>query len=552
MDDLNKDLMKRFDRCASDRKTIEQIWDAITTFIVPYRGEMFETAMGETSIDWFRHREVFDSTAVMAHQNLSSNIHGAMTSPSFQWFLMRFRDRELNKAKATRKWLLQASEACFFALQDSNFDLEVNETYQDVCGLGTAFMALEEAQGPNNQWNGFDFTSVPLKQAYYEPDYRGRVHRFYRHLRWTADQILTRFGDSVPQNIKDLASKGDGRLLDVVWCVFPRNNRTVQLGEKMAASRRPIEARYILKDSCETLGKPTGYYEMPIFSPKWRTTSDSIWGNSPAMIALADVLTLNSSREMKLIASEKLIDPPIFAEERAIITDLDLRASSLSVVRRLEGIQAFNTQGRIDISVEEIRDLREGIRNYFFMDQLTFPNPQASPMTATEAQIRYEQLQRLMGPTMGRLQSDMLTPIVERTFRMLVREGQIEEPPIEVIESNAELDLQYMGALVRAQNTDKAAAIERWMMGLANFAQVKPEIMDVADEVAIGRGLGQDLNVPEDFMRDENGIRRIRRERARLQAQAEAGAAAEQAGRGMQAVAEGERAMQEVEQNAQQ
>jgi hypothetical protein len=109
-----------------------------------------------------------------------------------------------------------------------------------------------------------------------------------------------------------------------------------------------------------------------------------------------------------------------------------------------------------------------------------------------------------------------------------------------------------MGALVRAQNTDKAAAIERWMMGLANFAQVKPEIMDVADEVAIGRGLGQDLNVPEDFMRDENGIQRIRRERARLQAQAEAGAAAEQAGRGMQAVAEGERAMQEVEQNAQQ
>lgn len=546
MSELNTKLLARYAKLCSDRTNIERMWEAIVDYILPYRGDFFDNTGDELSVDWFRERDAYDSTAIMAHQMLAASLHGALTSPASQWFLMRFRDSKLNKNKAAKEWLEDGSKKVFFALQDSNFNLEVNETYQDVAGFGTAFLCLEEEGGPANTWNGLEFNSIPIKEGYFESNARGNIERFFRHLKWTPTQILSKFGDNVPESIKALEEKGSTDRLDVIWCVYPTGNKVTAPTKKVARSRRPYEARYILKDTKETIGKPVGYYEMPVFAPRWRKTSDSEWGNSPAMIALADVLSLNQAREMQMISSEKMIDPPMMAEERSLITDLDVSAASLTVVRSVEGIKPLLTGGQINVSDMMVEQLQDAIRNYFFMDQLTFPSPQAQPMTATEAQIRYEQMQRLLGPTMGRLQSDLLDPLVSRVFRMLSRDGVIPPPPQEVIDANAELDIEYMGSLVRAQNSDKAAAIERWTMGLGNMAAVLPDILDVVDDVGVGRQYGEDLNIPATLMHSDIEVKKKRTERKQNQQQAEQAMLAEQQGKAVQEVAAGEEAAQEA------
>ena len=42
-------------------------------------------------------------------------------------------------------------------------------------------------------------------------------------------------------------------------------------------------------------------------------------------------------------------------------------------------------------------------------------------MTATEVQVRYELMQRLLGPTLGRFQSEFLNPLIERVFGIMFR-----------------------------------------------------------------------------------------------------------------------------------
>lgn len=543
MTDINKDLCRRFEALQSDRAVVQQTWDAIETFVTPYRGRFFNDQRDEGSIEWFRTREVYDSTAVMSHQNLAASLHGALTSPSIKWFDIRFRSEELNKSKAARKWLQECSDLVYYALQDSNFNLQINEAYQDMAGFGTAFMVQEEADGASNQWDGVEFHSVPLKEGFFEQDAGGNVLRFYRRLEWTPQQIISKFGSKVPQAVIDQEKAGNTSKRVVLFCIYPRHNKITPIGEKLYPSRRPWQFRYIDKDSGEALGTPGGYYEMPAFAARWRITSSSVWGNSPAMLAMGDILTLNEARKMQLVAAEKLIDPPIIAEERAIITDLNLNAASLTVVRNVDGIKPFNTEGSIPISDHMIDQLQAAIRHYFFADQLNMPQPQAQPITATEAQIRYELMQRLLGPTLGRLQNDLLNPIVERTFRMLARAGKTPDPPQIVIDEKAQFDIEYLGALVRAQRTDNAAAIER-MIGMAgNMAPVMPALLDSIDPNAVMQHLARDLNVPADVLLDEREVKLKQDERDAQMAAMQAAEQGQMEGDAAQSQAQAQEAM---------
>jgi hypothetical protein len=543
----NTELVRRFRKLESERKTVEQTLQAVEQFIMPYRGQFFQDQRTEHSVDWSATRKVFDSTGIVAHQTLASSLHGALTSPSIRWFDLRYRSEELNNSKRAVEWIQGVSERVHNELQDSNFNLEINETYQDICGYGTSFITLEEVNPKSSKWEGLNFSSVPLKEGYFEEDENGRILRFYRHLQWAPSKIIAKFGEDVPPIVKERDEAGGTDKMDLLFVVVPRNNNIAGIAEmnrSKAPSKRPYEYKYILLEGAATLGKPGGYYEMPSFAGRWRKTSGSQWGNSPAMLALYDVITLNEAREMQLRMAEKMIDPPILAEERAILSDLNLGASEINIVRSVQGIEAWRAEGNLPISDHMINQLQESIRDYFFIDQLRMPAQQAQPMTATEIQLRYEQMQRLLGPTLGRLANDILDPIISRTVRMLARAGELPEAPPIVIEADAQWDILYLGSLARSQRVDQAAAIERMLMTVANGAQVLPDMLMVLDPIELVRHMGKDLNIPAAIMRDKDEIEAMQEEQKAAQAQAQQQMLAQQEGEAAKAQGEGAQAMQ--------
>ena len=508
----NREITRRFDKLSANRKTVEQIWDSIEMFITPYRGRFFKDERDEQTIEW-KKRNIYDSTAVMAHQTLAATLHGSITSPSLRWFDIRYRSDEINANKEAMVWLQNASERIFYELQDSNFNLEINETYQDLVGYGTSVITQEARDDtPGASWAGINFSSVPLKDGYFEEDWRGRVLNFYRRIEWTPAQILSKFGETnVPDDIKEQAAVGSDEKITLVFCIFSRSKSSPSAGQRVAPSRRPFGYKYVRHSDGHQFGKEGGYYEMPAFVPRWRKTSSSMWGNSPAMIALADVLTLNEAVELTLKAAEKAIDPPLLAEERSLISDLDLNARALSVVRDINGIKPFESGSRFDVAAFRIEDLRTAIRSYFLTDQINYPSPQGTPMSATEAQIRYELMQRLLGPTLGRLQSDLLNPIIERTLNLLLRAGELGDIPEILQTTQAHMDIEYMGALSRAQRVDQAGAIERWVGGVGGMAQINPDVMLVPEWEQIVRESGRLLNVPETLMRDATAVNKAKK-----------------------------------------
>src|SRR5690606_36917795 len=85
---------------------------------------------------------------------------------------------------------------------------------------------------------------------------------------------------------------------------------------------------------------------------------------------------------------------------------------------RLEPIQSV---GNMAITYEMAQAKRNVIREAFYVDQLQLVN--SPQMTATEVMARTDEKLRLMAPMIGRIQSELLGPIIERSFRILFRKS---------------------------------------------------------------------------------------------------------------------------------
>src|SRR5262245_45705350 len=114
-----QDILRGYKAAQAERSNIENTWDIIERFMMPYRGRFFETDDDELSIDWER-REVYDSTGMIALDILANSIHGALTPHSYRWFSMKFRDEKLNNDAEARDWIEMCASECYNALIDSN------------------------------------------------------------------------------------------------------------------------------------------------------------------------------------------------------------------------------------------------------------------------------------------------------------------------------------------------------------------------------------------------------------------------------------------------
>lgn len=537
-------IKKRFDALEGQRKTLDDTLQVIERFVVPHRGEFFRPLTDEREVEW-RRRDIYDSTAVDANETLSSSIQGSLTSPSTKWFAMGFRDKELNENQEAMEWIEECENLIFQALIDSNFNLESAEFYLDLTSYGTGIL-FEEAES-ETEWKGLDFQAAPIRDCYFEMDHKNNVLRYYRRYMWTALQIMDKFGEATPDKIveKAKATNSNDVKFQVIFCVYERldkkNNKETE--SVLAADQRPYGWKWTLHEDASQLGKEGGYYEMPAYIARWRKTSGSQWGYSPAHIALSDILTLNALTEETLEALAKVVDPTTLVTERNLLSDLDLGKGGVSVVRDIDGIRAHESRARFDVGELKIDRLQTSIRSAFRVDQLEMKDSPA--MTATEVNVRYELMQRLLGPTLGRLQADYLDPCISRTFKIMLRAGQLPLIPDVVKEMRGELDVEYIGPLPRAQRQEVVQATNAWIGSIAGLIEIFPKMRDIPNMDKIARETAKMSGLPAKFLNSNAEVKKIRKDREEKEKQMMEAEQARLQGEAMEAQGKGAKAMEE-------
>jgi hypothetical protein len=155
------------------------------------------------------------------------------------------------------------------------------------------------------------------------------------------------------------------------------------------------------------------------------------------------------------------------------------------------GLTPLAAPGNFDVSQLVLEDLRARIRGALLADRV---GPERRDnMTATEVLERAAQTARLLGATYGRLQAELLTPLVSRSLSILRRRGEI--PPL--LLDGREAVLRYRSPLAQVQGRSDAA---NTLLFLQAVRAMGPEAVATIDLPAAARWLGRTLSAPAEIL----------------------------------------------------
>ena len=167
-------------------------------------------------------------------------------------------------------------------------------------------------------------------------------------------------------------------------------------------------------------------------------------------------------------------------------------------------------------------------------------------ISATEAEIQYELMQRLLGPTLGRQKTDFLDPCVTRTFNAKFRAGHFLEMPEVVAELQGELQVEYVGPMPRAQKMNVVSSIREWMGDIAAMGEAFPDAKDLPEIDEIGKGMARMRGIPDKFITNQDAIDKKRADRKKTIAAAQKAAQVEASGNAAQSIGDGAKSVQEA------
>jgi len=489
-------LDKRYKTLQSQRSNWEKHWQELADFMLPRKADITKKrTQGDK-----RTELIYDGTAIHAVELLASSLHGMLTSPSTPWFSMRYRDPGLQRDDAANEWLELCMDQMYQHFNRSNFQQEIHELYYDLVVFGTgAFYVSAEA-------DGLRFACRHIAEICISEDPDGRVDTVYRKFKLSARAIAMQFPEAtLPRTVAKDLEDDPYKEHEVIHAVFPRGEAKGRL-----AKQKPVASVYYLADNRELLSEG-GFDEFPFMCPRFVKDSVSMYGRSPAMTALPDVKMLNKMSEITIKAAQKQIDPPLMVPDDGFMMPVRTTPGALNFYRsgtrdRLEPLN-IGANNPLGLNMEEQR--RNAIRQAFYVDQLLLG--QGANMTATEVLQRNEEKMRLLGPVLGRLQAELLQPLISRSFALLLRAGLLPAPPEEL--QGQDIDIEYVSPLAKAQKLTDLQAMLRGFEILLQVSQVAP-VTDYLDGDAMVQYLVETAGLPARVIRGTAEVEEVRRQQA--------------------------------------
>lgn len=503
-----KSILKRWSSLLMLRAPWERNWRSIAKFFIPHKSNVNISRSAAIIAT-----DVYDSVGVHANELLASSMAGSLTSPAVPWFSLQMQSAKLNGKKAVRKWLDDCAQVIYLTLRQSNFHSEAHEIYKDLGSLGTGALFCEERSKKPGHFDGLMFRALSLGEYAISEDDEGRVNVLFRKFKLSYEATAKKFGaDSLSPSAQKQLKENPDELIEILHAVYPREG-----GNEKAKNAKKLPFASVYMELCEShVLQEGGYHEFPYFVPRWDKTSGEVWGRSPGFTALPDVKTLNKIQELNLKALAKAIDPPMKQRNNGVVGKVKMQPGSLTTVHEMDDLQPIEFNAKFNITAQEKEDLRQNIKHVFFWDQLQLG--QGVQMTATEVERRFELMQRLLGPTLGRLENEFLNLLISRVFAILLRYGKVPEiPPIvmqAMQEDQDDIDVRYEGPLAKAQRGSEIASVEKTMATIAPLVPIFPDIVDNFDEDQLAQHVAEINGMPSDVMRDADAVAQIRQSKA--------------------------------------
>ena len=496
---LAKQLKDNLSRLMEKRSNWENHWQEVSDYMLPRKAEITkERARGDK-----RHTLIFDATAIHALELLAASLHGMLTSSANKWFSLRFKETELNSLDEAKEWLEDATSRMYDVIAKSNFQQEIFECYHDLIAFGTSCLMIEEDQD-----DIINFSARHIKEIYIQENKKGFVDTIYRRFKMPAQAAADKFGiENISKDLINTAKKNPFDEVDLVHVIRPRYDFDPQ---KLDKKNMPFQSIYFEYGSGHIISIG-GFKENPYVIPRYLKASTEVYGRSPGMNALPDVKVLNKMVENSLKAAAKQIDPPLLIPDDGMLAPVRMSPGSINYYRAgsRDRIEPLNINANNATTLNSENQRRDAIVKMFHVDQLVISENRN--MTATEVVQRQEEKMRILGPVLGRLQSELLSPLIIRIFNILLRNGLFLPAP-EILRSQ-ELNIEYVSPMALAQRGQELQSIMRGLELFGSMAQTMP-VMDYIDENGFIKQIIDILGLPAKMIKSDAQVQEIRQQRA--------------------------------------
>ncbi len=511
-------IIKRHDQLESDRGTWESHWEEIAERVIPrYKNSMERSTLNFTRGEK-KTEKMFDSTAALGLERFAAAMESMLTPRNSKWHRLMVMDTELSQDREVKLFFETANNILFKQRYSpkANYASQQHEVYMGLGAFGTAAIFPDF-----HDEGGLRYSAIDLREILFDMSHQGIIDTSYRKYTLTARQMKQRLDvgrfDSIPDSVTKALEKTPDKQFEVIHCVVPRTDfdptRKDYKGKKWGSYYVSLAEQHALSEG--------GFNTFPYPISRYVTGPGEIYGRSPAMLALPAIKVLNEQKKTMLTQGHRTVNPVLLSHDDGILDSFSLKPGAMNPGGvSAEGRALVHTLPVGNLAAgQELMDMERKVINDSFLVSLFQILVDTPAMTATEVLERAREKGALLSPTMGRQQSEMLGPMIERELDLLTQQGLLPELPPALIEAEGEYEIEYDSPLSRSQRSEEAAGWLRTLEAAIAYANTTQDIsvLDQFDIDVIYPALAEINAVPASWMRGQEAVDQMRQQRSQQQ-----------------------------------
>lgn len=491
-----QEIMKRYSSAKAKKENWESVYEDCYRFALPNRN-LYEGYYEGGVVGQNKMPDVFDSTAIDSTQKFANRIQSGLFPPQTNWCKLEPGNEIPEEAQQdVQKVLEMYADKMFSVIRNSNFDLAMGEFLLDLC-VGTAVMLIQ----PGDENMPIRFTAIPMYLVCLEEGNYGQVENVYRKIRCRAEQIQIMYPDA---NLNDTLTR----------CVADTPSKEIDLLEATYKDLETGMYYYCViyeKDKHKIVDRQM--MSSPWVVSRYMKAAGETYGRGPLTVAIPDIKTLNKVKELLLKNASLSIAGVYTAADDGVLNPntMVLKPGAIIPVARNggpqgESLRPLQRSGDPQLSQIVIDQLVMSIKKILLDESL--PRDDMSARSATEIQQRIQELAQNLGSAFGRLITEVMTPIIQRTLIIMDQQGLIELP-LKV--NGLEVKITPVSPIAMSQNTSDVNSV-------IQFAQI---VSQLGPEGATTLKVGEITDYIADKLGVPASLRNTPQERAMILQQAQ-------------------------------
>lgn len=533
-------IFQRFKVLKNNKQSLTSLFSLISEYVYNRKYDRY----GVPNSGIFADGDIYDNTAQRAN-GIMANVMVNNIWPNGPRTFSLGRTWDTPDTEEVKNYFSYVNQQMYSVMDNTKAGLQtaLDEYMLDQGSFATSGIYVKEKEDDRAVPVRYEAWSIKGRYIDESPD--GNIDTIFSEISMSVRNAVKVYGyENLSAKARKDFDNGDiENNIKILHVIEPRLERDKsKKGVKdmpIASIHIEIETRKILKES--------GMEEMPVFMGRFSKVPGEIYGRSPAMVAMADILEINAVREAISIATEKQLDPPLALYDDGALGagTIDTSAGALnvfSVTGRLnvgKPIEPLYTVGELQSSYTHIDTLKETINNHFYLDRLLDFNNETR-MTLGEAQLRNALRGQSLGAFYARQENEVITPMIERTFNILLKRGrlgvlsgsqeEIEQlkrgaQPVYIPEALAQrmingedfYEITYLSPAKRTMQSEELRGIIETANFAVQVAPASPEIIDNIDFDKLIARVAKLSGAPMELIKDSDTVKKIRDARAKQQ-----------------------------------